>query len=207
MWVRNVLIASKGGVGGTIKLSCFSVQGYKHKVDKKSLFRNSKITSGETRGDVSPLLSPLKGALERRDPLKVRSDIASKKFRNFFCGVSERTLTPSHHSRAPSSGERRGDTSPLLSPLSSYEFGISKSSSGVNFGMSKSSSGATSSHHSRAPSSGERRGQSSGAASSHHSRAPSSGERRGQSSGAASSHHSRAPSSGERRGQISTPHQ
>ena len=64
----------------------------------------------------------------------------------------------SHHSRAPSSGERRGQ-----------------------------SSGVASSHHSRAPSSGERRGQSSGATSSHHSRAPSSGERRGQSSGATSS--------------------
>ena len=167
-------------MGGTIKLSCFSVQGHKHKVDKKSLSRNSKNPSGERRGDISPLLSPLKGALERRDPLKVRSDIASKKFQLFFCGVSERTLRPSHHSRAPSSGERRGDTSPLLSPLSSYEFGIYKSSSGVNFGMSKSSSGATK----LSPLQGALERREEGSIEwcgklSHHSRAPSSGERRG----------------------------
>ena len=181
VWVRNVLIASKGGVGGTIKLSCFSVQGHKHKVDKKSLSRNSKNPSGERTGDAYPVLSPLQGALERRDPLKVRSDIASKKFQNFVYVVSERTLTPSHHSRAPSSGERTGDASPVLSPFSSYEFGIFKSSSGVNFGMSKSSSGATK----LSPLQGALERREEGAIEwcgklSHHSRAPSSGERRGQ---------------------------
>ena len=121
VWVRNVLIASKGGVGGTIKLSCFSVQGYKHKVDKKSLFRNSKITSGETRGDVSPLLSPLKGALERRDPLKVRSDIASKKIRIFLCGFREDFDTVS-----PLQGalERREERGYIPSPLTTLELWI-----------------------------------------------------------------------------------
>ena len=122
VWVRNVLIASKGGVGGTIKLSCFSVQGHKHKVDKKLLSRNSKNPSGERTGDEHPVLSPLssyefwifKSSSGVNFGMSKSSSGATKlsplqgalEWREE--GSIEWCDKLSHHSRAPSSGERRG---------------------------------------------------------------------------------------------------